>query len=95
MHNDYKSLDGSKHKRVNCEGNKRIVDDLQESVHDITIHIPCFPCRLFPSILECRGGKRHGLALPQGSIHAVNRQVLEVFTRAKRDPDLQLGQEQQ
>jgi len=28
-------------------------------------------------------------------IHAVNRQVLEVFARAKRDPDLQLGLEQQ
>ena len=28
-------------------------------------------------------------------MHAVNRKVLEVFARAKRDPDLQLGQEQQ
>ena len=28
-------------------------------------------------------------------MHAVNRQVLKVFARAKRDADLQLGQEQQ
>ena len=55
MSNDYKSLSGSKHRRVDCE-RKRIVDNFQESVRDVRIYIPRFPCRLLPSSLECQGG---------------------------------------